>query len=76
MIKFERVQNSFEGFFVEINLGKKRWLLSCSCNPNSNNIVNHMKVSTGLDQFSATYNNLILIGDLNVKPEEVICQTF
>ena len=27
-------------------------------------------ISTGLDQFSATYDNLILIGDFNVEPEE------
>ena len=28
-------------------------------------------ISTGLDQFSATYNNLILLGDFNVEPEKV-----
>ena len=28
-------------------------------------------INTGLDQFSATYNNLILLGDFNVEPEEV-----
>ena len=28
-------------------------------------------ISTGLDQFSATYDNLILLGDFNVEPEEV-----
>ena len=33
ILKFEPVQNNFEGFFVEINLRKKKWLLSCSYNP-------------------------------------------
>ena len=28
-------------------------------------------ISTKLDQFSATYDNLILLGDFNVAPEEV-----
>ena len=28
-------------------------------------------ISTGLDQFSATYDNLILLGDFNFEPEEV-----
>ena len=28
-------------------------------------------ISTGLDQFSATYDNLILLGGFNVEPEEV-----
>ena len=35
ILKFEPVQNNFEGFFVEINLRKKKWLLSCSYNPNN-----------------------------------------
>ena len=66
------VQNNFEGFFAEINLRKKKWLLSCSYNPTRKNIVNHVKhISTGPDQFIATYNNLILLGDFNVEPEEV-----
>ena len=69
------MQHSFKDFFVEFNLQKKKWLLSCSYNSNWNN-VNHGKfmknISAGLDQFSATYENLILIviGDFNVKPEE------
>ena len=72
MLKFEPVQYYFEGFFAEINLRKKKWLLSCSYNPTRKNIVNHVKNnSTGLDQFSATFDNLILLGDFNVEPEEV-----
>ena len=33
-------------------------------------------ISTGLDQFSATYDNLILLGDFNVDPEEVNMSDF
>ena len=44
MLKFEPVQNNFEGFFVEINLRKEKWLLSCSNNPNRKNIVNHVRI--------------------------------
>ena len=66
------MQNNFEGFFVEINLRKKKWLLSCSYNPTRKNIVNRVKnISTGLDQLSATYDKLILLGDFNLEPEEV-----
>ena len=55
-----------------INLRKKKWLFSCSYNPIRKHIVNHVKnISTKLDQFSATYDNLILLGDFNVAPEEV-----
>ena len=30
IVNFEQVQNHFEGSFIEINLSKKKWLLSCS----------------------------------------------
>ena len=50
ILKFEPVESNFEGFFVEINLRKKKWLLSCSYNPTRKNFVNHVKnISTGLD---------------------------
>ena len=29
ILKFEPVQNNFKGFFVEINLSKKKWPLFC-----------------------------------------------
>ena len=33
-IKLKLIENeAFEGFFVEINLRKKKWLLCCSYNP-------------------------------------------
>ena len=77
ILKFEPLQNNFEDFFVEINLRKKRRLLSCSYNPTWENIVNRVKnISTGLDQFSATYDNLILLGDFNFEPEEVNMSDF
>ena len=44
ILKFEPVQNNFKGFFVEINLLKKKWLLSCSYNPTRKNIINHVKI--------------------------------
>ena len=65
------------GFFVEINLMKKKWLLPCSYNPTRKTIVNHVKnISTALDQFNATYDDLILLGDFNVEPEEVTMLDF
>ena len=59
MIKFEPLQICFKGLFVEINLVKKKWLISCSHNSNRNNIVNQVKnINTGLDLFSTTYDNI------------------
>ena len=41
-----------EAFFVEINLRKKKWLLSCSYNPINENIENHLETLS---------NNLALV---------------
>ena len=71
MLKFEPVQNIFEGFFDEINLRKKSGFFPAHIIQIKKIIVNHVKnISTELDQFSATYDNLILIRDFNVEPEE------
>ena len=61
----------FDGIFVEINLRKKKWLLYCSYNPHKSNVANHLKnICKTLDKLSATYDNLILLGDFNVEPDE------
>ena len=36
--KLLSVDIGFESFFVELNFGKKKWLLSCSYNPKSSYI--------------------------------------
>ena len=57
-----------EGFYVEINLRKKKWLLCCSYNPHKNNIANHLdSLSKSLALYSSAYDNYILIGDFNVE---------
>ena len=67
---------NFEVFFVEINLKEKKWLLCCSYNPHKSNRANHLKSSCKtLEKLNTTYDNLILLGDLNVEPEEY-CQVF
>ena len=60
-----------ESFFIEINLRKKRWLLSCSYNSHKNNIGTHLEIiGKTLDKLSASYDNIILLGDFNVESEE------
>ena len=59
-----------EALFIELNFRKKGWLLSCSYNPNKNNILNHLqRLRNSLDLYSAKYEKIILIGDFNVSPE-------
>ena len=33
---------SVDGMFIELNIRKKKWLLSCSYNPNINTITDHL----------------------------------
>ena len=57
-----------EGFYVEIILIKKKWLLCCSYNPNKNNIQFHLEnLTKSLVLNSSNYENLIILGDFNVS---------
>ena len=42
--KLLTIEHIIEAFFIEINLREKRWLISCTYNPNEALIANHMKV--------------------------------
>ena len=45
------VNESFGGFFVELNLKSKKWLLGCSYNPHKEKITSHLRnLSTALDK--------------------------
>ena len=71
LIKTKFLLENFEGFFIEINLRRKKWLLCCSYNSHKNKISSHLDIiSKSLNDFSTTYDNLILLGDFNVEPEE------
>ena len=57
-----------EGFYVEINLRKKKWLLCCSYNPNKNKIQFHLEnLTKSLALYSSNHENLIILGDFNVS---------
>ena len=65
------VNESFEGFFVELNLRSKNWLVGCSYNPHKEKITSHLSnLSTALDKLCMDYENIILLGDFNVEVEE------
>ena len=56
---------SIEALFIELNFQKKKRLLSCSYNPNKNNISDHLqRLRNSSDFYSAKYENIILIRDL------------
>ena len=63
-----RVNELFEGLFVEVNLRSKKWLLGCSYNPHKVKVTSHFcKVSTALVKFCTDYENIILLSDSKVE---------
>ena len=56
-----------EGFFVEINLRKTKWLFCCSYNSNRCKIVFYQEnLNRSLDLCLSHYENFIIIGAFNV----------
>ena len=66
-----------EGFFIEINLKKAKWLLLCSYNPHKKMIQDHVNaISRQYDSLSEKYENFLLLGDLNSEVSEDSMQDF
>ena len=58
-----------EGFFVELNLRRRKRLLCCSYNPKHPQISHHLrKIDKDLDVLTSKYDNIILTGDFNAEP--------
>ena len=59
-----------EGFFIELKLRKKKWLLCCYYNPQRRFISNHLiYIGRNLDLLSTNYDNILLLGDFNAEVE-------
>ena len=67
--KLSSINKNIEGFFVEINLRKKKkWLLSCSYNPTKMQISSHLaELSKNTDLYVTKYDHFLLLGDLMHK---------
>ena len=70
-----------EGYYVEINLRKNKWLLCGKYNPHRNNTGNHLdSLSKNLAKYPSAYDNYIVIGDFNIEADSkemsCFCDTF
>ena len=66
-----------DGFYVEINLRKTKWLLCCSYNPNRCKIDFHLEnLKRSLALYSSHYQNFIIIGDFNVEANDSAISVF
>ena len=69
--KLLTIENITETFLVEVNLHKKKWLISCSHNPSKALIVNYMTIlSKNIDIYTTKYSNLLFLGDFNAGLED------
>ena len=56
-----------EGFYIELNLRKKKWLLCYSYIPHRNSVENHLDpLSKNLALYSLIHEKFIVIDDFNV----------
>ena len=70
-------KNSIEGFYVEVNLAKIKWLLCYSYNPNKNNIHAHLEnLDRSLTLYSSSHGNHIVMRDFNPGPENTYINCF
>ena len=68
---------TIKGFFVEINLRKKKWVHCCSYNQKKSLISEHLnKIGKNLGLLLFKYDNCMLIGDLNVELTETTVSDF
>ena len=66
-----------EGFYIEINLRKKKWLICDSYNPHRTTIDSHMdSLSKNSALISSTYENYIVLGDFNVEVDNNAISSF
>ena len=69
--------SSIEGFFIELNLRCKKWLLSCSYNPRPSLIAEHLSIiGKNLGLLAANYDQILLMGGFNAEPQDHFLMDF
>ena len=70
-------EKPIENFFVKINLRSRKWLLSCSYNPKTNLIADHLHcIGRGHDFYSSKSDSFIVLGDLNIEASNSFMEQF
>ena len=68
---------NFERSLVELDPRKKKTLMRCSCSPAKSNLSSHLSiVGRSLDSYMPSYDNFLVIGDLNSKISEMVMSEF
>ena len=75
--KLTESQMKIKGFFNELNLRRKKWLLCWSYNPKYFQMSHHLKeIGNDLDVLTSKYDNIILMGDSNTEPADTVVSDF
>ena len=75
--KLTDCQMKIEGFFIELNLRRKKWLLCCSYNPKYSQISHYLKeIGKDLDVLTLKYDSIILMGYFNSEPADSVVPDF
>ena len=76
-LKKHKTPSNFEGIFLEINLRKRKWLLFGGYNPHKDNILHFVnQLGAILDEYMASYDNFLLLGDFNAEMSNHILSEF
>ena len=68
---------SVQSCFIQINLHKEKWLITCSYNLHKSNIGKYLDVIiSSLDALSTKYENIVLLGDFNAWVVDETLQIF
>ena len=71
------LNKSIEPLFIELNFGKKKWLLYCTYNPNRSNISSHLDLlRRSLDLHSAEYEHCTIVGNFNTEVTQTSMKVF
>ena len=70
-------EKPIENLFIEINLRSRKLLLSCSYNPKTNLIADHLHcIGRGIYLYSSKYNDFVVLGDLNTEVSNLVMEQF
>ena len=76
-IKVKNLPSDIEGIFIDVIIGKNKWLLMGGYNPQKEKISYYLShVSKVIDKCMRNYDNIILLGDFNVATSADIMNDF
>ena len=70
-------EKEIEGFTIEINLRKVKWLLVYSYNPAFYNFSSHLNaIDKAIEFYSKTFDKILIAGDFNAQVSGIKLDTF